>query len=463
MFEGLAEHCVTALRVGGCASVSVAVAREDAVVLAEAYGLADVAEGRPATSDTAYLLASVTKPITATAVCAAADAGLLDLDDPVEDHLSGVRLPRHRDYGAPTVRQVLQHRAGFGAHYDFFYADSPAIKPTARESIERYATLYREPGSGFEYSNLGYGILDVVLETVTGQDPATYVRDRVFGPLGLTSCHIGPTYEGPAQEALRYSADGRVYPVCDTTHRGATLAWATASDLAMFGLSQAGGRGILRPGTATAMRAALPVNAHLGYGLGWFVSRGSRHTIISHSGSMGGVATMLAVVPDLRLAVSVLTNQSGSAVRTAVAGHVMEELVPGFSLDSLPPGLPSERTATIRPGRWAGHVFTDAGALPLVLRVGAAARVEVELDGEAAQARFGGASEDWELRLSVPLQIPTRDARVNSPSLGLELNPDHDSCRDGRLVGAARAMRNGEGDGWLGNFLSHWCELERQD
>ncbi|MFD0891708.1 hypothetical protein ACFQ08_44765, partial [Streptosporangium algeriense] len=63
------------------------------------------------------------------------------------------------------------------------------------------------------------------------------------------------------------------------------------------------------------------------------------------------------------------------------------------------------------------------------------------------------ASDDWDLRVSAPLQLPTEDARVNSPRLVLELNARH-----GHLVGAARAMKNGEGDGWLGNCLSHWCE-----
>lgn len=243
MFGSLSDHCAYLLATTPSASVSVAVARDDSPIYAEAFGLADIEEGRPATTGTAYLLASITKPITATAVCLAAEAGLLGLDDPVEKHLDGLRLPRRRDHGTPTVREVLRHRAGLGGHYDFAYA--PASRLEVRDAIERYGTLYREPGSGFEYSNLGYGVLDVVLGTVTGQDPAAFVKDNVFAPMGLLSCHLGPAYDGPAQEAARYSADGGRYPVYDTSHRGASLAWATASDLVMFGLSHAGGPGVL--------------------------------------------------------------------------------------------------------------------------------------------------------------------------------------------------------------------------
>ncbi|GAA1263124.1 hypothetical protein Psi02_58750 [Planotetraspora silvatica] len=457
MLEGLAEHGAEVVAAGGCASVSVAVAQGDSVVHAEAFGLADVAMGRRATTDTAYLVASVTKPVTATAVCVAADAGSLDLDAPVEDYLPGCRLPRFRMHRTPTVRELLQHRGGLGIHHDFFYADSPVARAAARRTVERYGTLYREPGSRFEYSNLGYGILDMVLESVTGQDPADYVREQVFGPLGLTSCHIGPAYHGPAQEALRYTADGRVYPVYDSTHRGASLAWGTAADLAVFGLSQAGGRGVLRPGTAAEMRAAAPIDDRLGYGLGWFVSRGGRHTVLSHSGSMGGVAALLAVVPDLRLSVCVLTNQSGGQARTSVAEHVLTELVDGFTPDLLPPGDERERPVAVPAGSWEGRVrVAGAADVSIALRLHADGRAEAGVDGgEMIEAQIVTASDYWDLRVGVPLQLPTADALVNSPYLGLELD-----LRGDALVGAARAMKNGEGDGLLGNCYSHWCELE---
>ncbi|MFI7536214.1 serine hydrolase domain-containing protein [Streptosporangium sp. NPDC049376] len=450
MLEGLSQHCAQALTTHGCASVSVAVAHRDRVVFAEAYGLADVARGVAATPDTVYSIASVTKPITATAVCVAADRGLLNLDDPVEKYLSGFRLPRYRDYSEPTLRQVLQHRAGFGGHYDFAYAGLPAI----RHGVEHYSTLYREPGSRFEYSNLGYGVLDAVLEKATGRSAADFTAEQVFAPLGLNACQIGLSYEGERPRALRYSADGRPYPDYDTTHHGASLGWASASDLAMFGLLQAGGPGVLKPETAAATRTALPITAEQGYGLGWFVSRGGPHQVVAHSGGMGGVSAMLAVVPELELSICVLANQTGGEVRTSVVNRVMAELVPDHPSASLPPSFLPERAVAVPQGLWEGHVRTEEGSVPLLLRVLPDSGAEVGLDGgPMVPADVVAASDDWDLRVSAPLQLPTEDARVNSPRLVLELNARH-----GHLVGAARAMKNGEGDGWLGNCLSHWCE-----
>ena len=250
MLDRLDEYCTEALAEHGCPSVSVAVAERGEVVLTGAYGLADVAGGRAATPDTVYGLASVTKPITATAVCLAADEGLLDLDAPV---------PGDFRWPAPTARQLLRHRGGLGAYYAWDYGDGE--RPI---DADRYTVLYRRPGTGFAYANLGYRLLGRLLEAATGQELGAFVRERVFEPLGLTGCHVGRTYPGPAPSAIRYTVDGRAYPDYDCGHPGATLGWAPAGELALFAQSY---ERLLKPDTAAAVRDAMPINEHVGYGL----------------------------------------------------------------------------------------------------------------------------------------------------------------------------------------------------
>ncbi|MFJ9516788.1 serine hydrolase domain-containing protein [Kitasatospora sp. NPDC101801] len=439
MLDGLAEHCAEALRVHGCPSVSVAVAERGEVVLAEAYGPADVAAGIPATPGTAYALASVTKAVTAVAVCLAADDGLLDLDEPV---------PGGRRPAAPTVRQLLQHRGGFGAHYDFHYDDGePPI------DAEPYAAPFREPGVAFEYANLGYRALGQLLESATGRSLAEFVRERVSEPLGLTDWHLGPSYPGPAPVAVKYTVDGRAYPArCATNHPGATEGWATATDLVRF----AQGYGsLLKPETAAAVRAALPLNARLGYGLGWVVSNGDGPVVQSHGGGMGGVAAMLATVPGQRLSVAVLTNSTAKAARDAVVEHVLTALVPEFTADLISPVIDDPaRPVDLPPGRWTGTVGTPEGRLPLTLELLADHTAVLRLSsGERATAP-ATATRAYDLRAAFPLQLPTTDARLAGPELGLELRLDQ-----GRLTGAARAFKNGDATGLLGSFLSHPCTL----
>ncbi|MFE9610704.1 serine hydrolase domain-containing protein [Streptomyces sp. NPDC006012] len=440
MVVGLGDYCSEVLREHGCPSVSVAVAEKGEVVLAEAYGWADVAAGRAATPDTAYTLASVTKPITAVAVCLAADDGLLDLDGPVAGEY---RWPGP----APTVRQLLRHRGGLAAHYDFRYGPGER-----RIDADRYATLFREPGSGFEYSNLGYRILGLTLEAATGRPLAEFVRERVFAPLGLVHCGLGPTFPGAAPTASRYTADGRAYPAYDSSHPGASLGWAPAGELAVFALSY---ERLLRPETAAAVREALPVHDHLGYGLGWCVSRTSDPVVQSHGGGMGGVAAMLVAVPERDLSVAVLTNSTGKAARDAVVGRVLGALVPGFTPESISPAVPeASHPLDLPAGTWAGTIATPERDVPVGLRVLTGGRAELELDGES-KVSTADASAEWDLRAVFPLQLPTADARINSPLLGLRLRYD-----SGRLTGLAQAYKDGDRDGLLGNLLSHGCRLK---
>ncbi|WP_148590511.1 serine hydrolase [Streptomyces sp. WAC01526] len=440
MLDGLSEYCTGKLAEHGCPSVSVAVAERGEVVLAAAYGSADTATGRPATPDTVYGLASVTKPMTATAVCHAADEGLLDLDAPVP-------LPGADRWPAPTVRQLLQHRGGLGPYYDWDYGDGERVRDP-----DRYVVPYRAPGTGFGYANLGYRLLGRLPEQATGQDLGACVRTRVFEPLGLTGCHLGPVPPGTAPSALRYTSDGRAYPDYDCGHPGATLGWAPAGELALFAQSY---DRLLKPETATAVRHALPVNEHLGYGLGWCLSSGDGPLVQSHGGGGPGVAAMAVAVPERRLSVAVLTNCTNKAARDAILQYVLGELVPGHSAESITPTFTGPpRPMTLPEGEWTGRISAPERDVPLTLRVLPGRQIELRLAGASATV-LASASASWDLHASFPLQLPTADARINSPELGLGLR-----LEAGALTGEAHAYKNGDTEGRLGNFLSHPCTLD---
>lgn len=447
--NGLEEYCTSVLDEHDCPSVSVAVAERGAVVLAEAYGLADITAPRPATPETAYALASVTKPMTATAICVAADEGLLDLDAPVP-----VPAPDDRRWPAPTIRQLLGHRGGFGAHYDFHYAQA-ATGATDERPMDAtpYAVLHRAPGTAFEYANLGYRALGHLLEEATGQRLSEFVRERVFEPLGLTALQLGPCHPGPAPRATRYTTDGRAYPpYCDTSHPGATLGWAPAAELALF--SQSYDR-LLKPGTAAAVRAASPVNAGLGYGLGWCLSRGTGPLVQSHGGGMGGVAAIVVTVPEQRLSVSVLTNSTNKAARDKITHHILHTLVPGYRPESITPFTADPvRPLSLPATGWQGSISTPEGDIPMSLTLSPEdGLARLHLNGETAQAPVN-ASRTWSLQATFPLQLPTADARINSPALALRLRHDH-----GGLTGVAQAHKSGDTEGLLGNLLTHPCQL----
>ncbi|MFC6599058.1 hypothetical protein [Kitasatospora paranensis] len=105
-------------------------------------------------------------------------------------------------------------------------------------------------------------------------------------------------------------------------------------------------------------------------------------------------------------------------------------------------------------GAWAGEVGTAEGNIPLRIGILADGLVEVRLANGPPVSVPAVASRRWDLRLSAPLQLPTADARLNSPGFGLELRAEQD-----RLAGRAVAFKDGDRDGLLGAYLVHACTL----
>ncbi|MFF7456321.1 hypothetical protein [Kitasatospora sp. NPDC008115] len=176
--------------------------------------------------------------------------------------------------------------------------------------------------------------------------------------------------------------------------------------------------------------------------------------IHSHGGGMGGVATMMIDIPERELSVAVLANSTDKAARDAVVGHLMGVLAPGFSSEQINPITEQARPMTLAQGDWAGEIGTGEGEVPLRIRVLSGCRVEIRpADGPPVTAP-ATASRRWDLCAIAPIQLPTADARLNSPSTGLELRAERD-----RLVGRAIAFKDGDRDGWLGSYLVHPCAL----
>ena len=169
--------------------ISLAIVQRGQVVLAKGYGQANVELAVPATEDTVYQLASVTKTFTAAAIMLLVHEGKLGLDDKVTRHLSD--LPKAWD--AVTVHQLLNHTSGIKSYTsvkDFFktirkdYAQREILGLVAREPLE-FA-----PGEKWNYSNSGFFLLGMLIETVTGKTYGEFLDERIFRPLRMTHTRI---------------------------------------------------------------------------------------------------------------------------------------------------------------------------------------------------------------------------------------------------------------------------------
>ncbi|MET0533503.1 MAG: serine hydrolase domain-containing protein, partial [Steroidobacter sp.] len=307
------------------ASVSVAVAHREKIIWEQSFGWADVERRIPATPRTPYLLASITKPMTATAIMMLMERGAIDLDQPIDRYLGvqkiTARIGNARD---ATVRRVAAHTAGLPLHGLFTYSDESGSPPPIEETFRRYGVIVNPPGESFVYSNLGYGLLEAAIERASGKSYSQFLTDELFAPLGLNDSTVNAPEHGAA---IRYWGQ-RVVPTQDTDAKGAGAVFMSAHDLVRFGMFHLHGRldgqrkSVLQPATLAAMHEATRLNdgSSSGYGVGWFVGEQHGLRYFGHNGGNAGTATVLAIYPDQELVIVVL----GNGVSRSGAVHFLE-------------------------------------------------------------------------------------------------------------------------------------------
>ena len=323
---------------------SVAVAKDGRLVYARGFGLADVEAEAAVQPDARFRLASISKPLTAVAVMRLVEEGQLDLDAPAFAFLDDLPPPDGQTedprLAEITIRDLLQHSGGWDINalgYDpVFNAVNIAIAmgvppPAEAETVVRYMRgqpLSFDPGTEYAYSNLGYSILGLIVERVTGQDYEDFVLSVLDGT-GIHQTELGRTLlEDRLPGEVRYYYHGgqtapSVFPPHDPVPWpyggfylegiGAAGGWvSSAPDLLRFMEAIDGRPGrpdVLLPETIQAMTARPDVPTWEGttywYGLGLLVNTFNNWW---HDGSLPGTRTYLIRTAYQNLSYTVLTN-----------------------------------------------------------------------------------------------------------------------------------------------------------
>ena len=168
--------------------VSIALIRGGELVWSSAYGYADNEHDRKMTVDAICRAESISKSVTAWGVMRLVEQGLIDLDAPVQDYLTSWELPESEfDEGAITVRMLLSGNAGMPLGTigkDIEYAPQSQM-PSLQDYLTSEAHLIQKPGLGYMYSNVGFNLLELLIEDVTGRDFVEYMADEILLPLGM--------------------------------------------------------------------------------------------------------------------------------------------------------------------------------------------------------------------------------------------------------------------------------------
>jgi CubicO group peptidase (beta-lactamase class C family) len=276
-------------------SVSIAVVDHGRILWARAYGQADVASGRLATTRTLYQAASISKAVTASASMQMVQEGKLGLDHPVNDQLRSWRIVDNSftlDHPV-TVRQVLTHTAGLTVSGFGGYAPGAPL-PSTVQVLEGKApantppvVVDQTPGAAWRYSGGGYTVLQLLMADADGRSFPALMRERVLSRAGMTASGFDQPLPAAQQgeAATAYLGDGK--PVEGRFHVYPELAaaglWTTPSDLARWAIaleradngesgalmSQASAQAMLTPGPSSwglGIVIVSPANGLFGYG-----------------------------------------------------------------------------------------------------------------------------------------------------------------------------------------------------
>lgn len=321
--EYLDERIPELMKVYDIPGVSIAVVREGEIAWSSAYGYADLEAGRLMTFDTVCRAESISKPVTAWGVMNLVEEGLIDLNDPVMNHIDNWTMPESEyDTNGVTIEQLLSHTSGMplgtiGVHYSP-NSDMPSLKDILSNEVE----IISEPGTGFSYSNTGFNLLELMIEEVTERDFAEYMNETVLSPLGMkhSSYDFNPYWDPTVPNG--YDTNGEKIPPYVYPDKGSGGLFGTVKDFARFavaGMADIRGEAVLQSETLETMYTSRAKDIGFyrlvfdSYGLGYFIEwlDGSVKAV-AHGGQGSGWMTHMVTIPETGDAIVILSNSQRS-------------------------------------------------------------------------------------------------------------------------------------------------------
>lgn len=291
------------------------VIRHGRPIVIRCYGLAHLERREPVRQCTNFRLASVSKQFTAMCIMILVERGLLRYDQTLRQV-----FPAFPPYGEGiTIDHLLHHTSGL-IDYESLLPDTMTRQVSDADVLRMMMaqdSTYFPPGSEFRYSNSGYAVLAMVVEKVSGQHFADFIRDNVFLPLGMAGT-VAYDRGGPEVPCRAFGyrvVDDSGFVFKDQSTTSAVLGdggiYSSLRDLFLWDqalytrrlvsaatLEQAFTPGLLSDGTSTS------------YGHGWRLDTYRGHRRMHHTGSTCGFATVIQRYPDDRFTVIVLTNRN---------------------------------------------------------------------------------------------------------------------------------------------------------
>ena len=293
---------------------AVLVERNGRILFKRGYGPADVAWSVPVTPNTKFNIASLTKQFTGMAVVQLAEAGKLRLDDPVSKYYEGAP----KAWKDITIYRLLSHTSGLPELKgldEFTKGIAQPYTPAELISTFRDKPLDFAPGTKWAYSNRGYYLLGYIIEKVSGQKYADYIRMHIFEPLGMNDSGYDSNTAVIKRHAIGYTKDGNTLRYADYVDWSLPFAaggiYSTVEDLLRWDQALYTEKLLTRK-----WLDKLFTPDPSGYNYGWFIDQKGGRLKIYHEGSNPGFAAFIVRYPATKTLVVVLSNLETAPVRT---------------------------------------------------------------------------------------------------------------------------------------------------
>lgn len=331
-----------------CPGLAIAVIKDGKVLATKGYGVRELGKPELVDENTVFDLASLSKSFTAAVIATLVDEGVMRWDDPVRRYLPQVEFSDPYRTASVTIRDLLSHRVGMEpGNFMMRFTNYPTGEVLRRIRFLKEREPFR---AGMIYSNIGYTAAAEAASAAAKMPFDELVRTRIIGPLGMRDTTVGVHHTLAANHASSHARIAGVHQPIRTNKLmnilGANAVNSSAREMVKWLLFNLGdgtwnGKQIVSAAamsemhspqviisTSPQMRAARGVQFFAAYGLGWQVMDFRGRKMLWHSGSADGMPVYMAILPDEKAAVLVMTNSwEAGTLHGAIAARVFDTLL----------------------------------------------------------------------------------------------------------------------------------------